>query len=34
MFTLLRICEAFEIQPDQLLAGLAQRPRKTEGRLA
>jgi DNA-binding Xre family transcriptional regulator len=28
MFTLLRICEAFEIQPDQLVAGLGQHLRK------
>jgi transcriptional regulator with XRE-family HTH domain len=26
--TLLRVCDAFEISPEQLVAGLAQNPRK------
>jgi hypothetical protein len=28
MFTLLRICEAFEVSPEQLVAGLGQHLRK------
>ena len=28
MFTMLRICEAFNVQPDQLIAGLGQYLRK------
>jgi hypothetical protein len=28
VFTLLRVCEAFGISPEQLVAGLGQRPRK------
>ena len=28
VFTLLRVCEAFEVQPEQLIAGLGQHLRK------
>ncbi len=32
LFTLLRICEAFDIQPEQLVAGLSASARKSDGR--